>query len=110
MLVSNLYYSEKVIDNGLLNTFLAIAEHEYFKGKVFISIYENASKDRTVGLLREFRLLLHEKNIPNRIITNHTRLNWGEAYKHQNFENKSKWDDPNDGSYIFPYNRIKDLK
>ncbi|KAJ2052591.1 hypothetical protein GGI08_004993 [Coemansia sp. S2] len=69
-IAANLHNSEKVLPN-MAAQFLLLAE-TLGRDRVFISIYENGSKDKTKEILRQFNETLDALGIGHRIIANDT--------------------------------------
>lgn len=65
--VANMYNNEEVLPNWI-NEFMELA-NILGTENVFLSIFENDSRDSTSDLLGEFRNLLEQSNIKNKIVT-----------------------------------------
>ncbi|KAJ2811318.1 hypothetical protein FBU31_007803, partial [Coemansia sp. 'formosensis'] len=65
-IAANLYNSEKVLPNMAVQ-FILLAE-TLGRSRVFISIYENGSKDKTKDILHQFDETLNALGIPHRIV------------------------------------------
>ena len=82
----NLYNSQQILPNMMRELFLLT--DILGKGNVFISIYENGSKDQTKHLLAQFEQALSRAQIPHRIVMEAKETEYSNTQDHKKAINR----------------------